>query len=163
MLIGIMSDTHDNIPLVKKAIEIFNEKRVGYVIHAGDYTSPFTLKLFKELQCKYIGIFGNNDGDKLLLLESSEGNIRNQPYIFTLRDRKIVVMHEHHVVDALADSGHFDLVIYGHTHKADVRKVKNTLVVNPGEVSTYLYGKSTVALVDLEKLEAEIVELSRFD
>jgi predicted phosphodiesterase len=37
--------------------------------------------------------------------------------------------------------------------------VKNTLVVNPGEVSTYLYGKSTVALVDLEKLEAEIVEL----
>jgi len=159
MLIGIMSDTHDNIPLVKKAIEIFNEKRVGYVIHAGDYTSPFTLKLFKELQCKYIGIFGNNDGDKLLLLESSEGNIRNQPYIFTLRDRKIVVMHEHHVVDALADSGHFDLVIYGHTHKADVRKVKNTLVVNPGEVSTYLYGKATVALVDLEKLEAEIVEL----
>ena len=163
MLIGIMSDTHDNVPLVKKAIEIFNEKKVGYVIHAGDYTSPFTLKLFKELQCKYVGIFGNNDGDKLLLLESAEGNIRNQPYIFILRDRKIVVMHEHHVVDALADSGHFDLVIYGHTHKADVRKVKNTLVVNPGEVSTYLYGKATVALVDLEKLEAEIVELSRFD
>jgi hypothetical protein len=160
MLIGIMSDTHDNVPLVKKAIDIFNEKKVGYVIHAGDYTSPFTLKLFKELQCKYIGIFGNNDGDKLLLLESAGGNIRNQPYIFTLRDRKIVVMHEHHVVDALADSGHFDLVIYGHTHKADVRKVKNTLVVNPGEVSTYLYGKSTVALVDLEKLEAEIVELN---
>jgi hypothetical protein len=159
MLIGIMSDTHDNVPLVKKAIDIFNEKKVGYVIHAGDYTSPFTLKLFKELQCKYVGIFGNNDGDKLLLLERAEGHIRNQPYIFTLRNRKIVVMHEHHVVDALADSGHFDLVIYGHTHKADVRKVKNTLVVNPGEVSTYLYGKSTVALVDLEKLEAEIVEL----
>jgi putative phosphoesterase len=159
MLIGIMSDTHDNVPLVKKAIEIFNEKRVGYVIHAGDYTSPFTLKHFKELQCEYVGIFGNNDGDKLLLLERAGGHIRNQPYIFTLRDRKIVVMHEHHVVDALADSGHFDLVIYGHTHKADVRKVKNTLVVNPGEVSTYLYGKSTVALVDLETLEAEIVEL----
>jgi len=160
MLMGIMSDTHDNLPLVKKAVEIFNEKRVGYVIHAGDYTSPFTPKLFKELQCEYIGIFGNNDGDKLLLLERAEGHIRNQPYIFTLRDRKIVVMHEHHVVDALADSGHFDLVVYGHTHKADVRKVKNTLVVNPGEVSTYLYGKSTVALVDLETLEAEIVELN---
>jgi len=159
MLIGIMSDTHDNIPLVKKAVELFNEKRVGYVIHAGDYTSPFTLKPFKELQCEYIGIFGNNDGDKLLLLERAEGNIRNQPYIFTLKDRKIVVMHEHHVVDALADSGHFDLVIYGHTHKADVRKVKKTLVVNPGEVGTYLYGKATVALVDLATLEAEIVEL----
>ncbi len=159
MLIGIMSDTHDNLILVKKAIELFNDRKVGYVIHAGDYTSPFTLKLFKELKCRYVGIFGNNDGDKLLLLERAEGNIRNQPYIFTLNNRKIVVMHEHNVADALADSGHFDLVIYGHTHKPDVRKVKNTLVVNPGEVSSWLYGKSTVALADLNKMEAEIVEL----
>jgi len=159
MLIGIMSDTHDNLPLLKKAIGFFNERKVGYVIHAGDYTSPFTLKLFDELQCEYLGIFGNNDGDKLLLQERAGGKIRNQPYTFTLEGKKIVVMHEHFVVDALADSGHFDLVVYGHTHEIDVRKVKNTLVVNPGEVSTYLYGKSTVALVNLETLEAEIVEL----
>jgi putative phosphoesterase len=159
MLIGIMSDTHDNLVLVKKAIELFNDRKVEYVIHAGDYTSPFTLKLFKELKCRYVGIFGNNDGDKLLLLERAEGNIRNQPYIFTLNNRKIVVMHEHNVADALADSGHFDLVVYGHTHKPDVRKVKNTLVVNPGEVGSWLYGKSTVALADLNKMEADIVEL----
>jgi uncharacterized protein len=159
MLIGIMSDTHDNLIFVRKAIELFNNKKVEHVIHAGDYTSPFTLKLFKELKCKYTGIFGNNDGDKLLLQERAEGNIHNQPHIFKLHNRKIVVMHEHHVADALADSGHYDLVIYGHTHKADIRKVKNTLVVNPGEVGTWLYGKSTVALVDLEKMEGEIVEL----
>ncbi len=160
MIIGIMSDTHDNMPLVRRAIDLFNERHVEYVIHAGDYTSPFTLKLFPDLRCEYVGIFGNNDGDRLLLQERAGGKIRNQPYIFTLRDKKIVVMHEHHVVEALADSGHFDLVVYGHTHKADVRKVRNTLVVNPGEVGAYLYGKSTAALVDLEKLEAEIVELN---
>ncbi len=159
MLIGIMSDTHDNLIFVKKAIELFNKRKVGFVIHAGDYTSPFTLKLFKELNCKYVGIFGNNDGDKLLLLERAEGKIHSQPYIFKLHNRKIVVMHEHHVADALADSGHYDLVVYGHTHKADIRKVKNTLVVNPGEVSTWLYGKATVALVDLNRMEGEIVEL----
>jgi len=159
MLIGIMSDTHDNIPLVRRAIAIFNEKKVGHVIHAGDYTSPFTLKLFPDLHCEYVGIFGNNDGDKLLLEERSGGKIRNQPYIFTLKDRRIVVMHEHNVIEALAASGHYDLVVYGHTHKADVRKIGNTLIVNPGEVSAYLYGKSTVALVDLENMEAEILEL----
>jgi len=160
MLIGIMSDTHDNLIFLKKAIELFNKRKVEYVIHAGDYTSPFTLKLFKELNCKYVGIFGNNDGDKLLLLERAEGNIQNQPYIFTLNNRKIIVMHEHNIVDALADSGHFDVVIYGHTHTPDIRKVKNTLVINPGEVSTWLYGKSTVALADLNKMEAEIIELA---
>jgi hypothetical protein len=34
-----------------------------------------------------------------------------------------------------------------------------TLIVNPGEVGTWLYGKSTLALVDLNKMEAEIIEL----
>src|SRR4030042_872069 len=160
MLIGIMSDTHDNVVPTRKAIELFNERKVEYVIHAGDYTSRFPLKLFKELKCKYAGVFGNNDGDKLLLQERAEGNLHNQPYIFSLSGKRIVVIHEHHVADALADSGHFDLVVYGHTHKADVRKVRDTLVVNPGEAAPSLYGKSTVVIVDLEKLEAEIVELN---
>lgn len=159
MLIGILSDTHDNLVYVKKAIDLFNERKVGHVIHGGDYTSPFTLKLFKELKCPYVGIFGNNDGDKLLLQERAEGRIRNQPYVFTLHERKIVVMHEHFVADALADSGHYDLVVYGHTHMPDIRKVKNTLVVNPGEVSAYLYGKATVALVDLDTMDGKIIEL----
>jgi putative phosphoesterase len=159
MLIGIISDTHDNQDKTRKAVELFNSKGVEYVIHAGDYTSPFTLKLFKELNCKYAGVFGNNDGDKILLLERSEGNIHYQPYIFTLQNRKIVVLHEHQLVDALADSGHFDLIIYGHTHEPVVKKVKNTLVVNPGEAGKWLYGKSTVALADLDKMEAEIIEL----
>ena len=159
MLIGIMSDTHDNLIPTKKAVEIFNERKVQYVIHAGDYTSPFTLKLFNDLNCKYAGIFGNNDGDKLVLLARSEGNIHYQPYIFSLNDRKIIVMHEHHIINALADSGHFDLIIYGHTHKPDIRKVNNTLVVNPGEVGTWLYGKSTVAVANLDKMKAEIIEL----
>ena len=159
MRIGILSDTHDNLAPTQKAIELFNRSRVEHVIHAGDYTSPFTLKLFKELNCPYTGVFGNNDGDKLLLQERAEGNLHNQPYLFTLNNRKIVVMHEHHVVDALADSGHFDLVVYGHTHKPDVRKVRNTLIINPGEVGAWLYGTPTVALVDLNTMEGEIIGL----
>lgn len=159
MRIGILSDTHDNLAPTRKAIELFNRTRVEYVIHAGDYTSPFTLKLFKELHCPYTGVFGNNDGDKLLLQERAGGNLRSQPYLFTLHNRRIVVMHEHHVVEALADSGHFDLVVYGHTHKPDIRKVKNTLIVNPGEVGTWLHGTSTVALVDLNTMEGEIIDL----
>jgi hypothetical protein len=159
MLIGLMSDTHDHQDYTREAIDLFNKRKIQYVIHAGDYTSPFTLKLFKELNCKYVGIFGNNDGDKLLLLERSDGNIFYQPYLFTLHNRKIVVVHEHHLVDALADSGHFDLIVYGHTHEPVIRKVTHTLVVNPGETGSWLYGKATVAVADLEKMEAEIIKL----
>ena len=159
MIIGIIADTHDNLPQTKKAIEIFNSRDIGFLIHAGDFTSPFTLKLFKGLECKYAGVFGNNDGDRLLLQEKSKGSIKPQPLALTLNEKKIVVIHEHHIADALADSGHFDVVIYGHTHEPLIKKVKNTLLINPGEVCGWLYGKSTAAILDLGRMKADIVEL----
>ncbi|MEK6653475.1 MAG: metallophosphoesterase [Nitrospirota bacterium] len=159
MLLGIIADTHDNLPMTKKAVELFKDRKVDYMIHAGDFTSPFTLKLFSELKCRYAGVFGNNDGDKLLLQERSGGSIKNQPLMLTLDGKKIVVVHEHHTVDALADSGHFDVVIYGHTHEPLVKKVNTSLLINPGEVCGWLYGKPTAALLDLNKMEAEIIEL----
>lgn len=159
MLIGVISDTHDNIDTTKRAVELFNSKGIEYLIHAGDITSPFTLKLFKDLKCRYAGVFGNNDGDKLLLHERAEGKIKNAPLKLTLADKKIVVIHEHHLAEALAESGQFDLVIYGHTHEPVVKHIKNTLLLNPGELCGWLYGKPSVALVDLNKMKAEIIQL----
>jgi hypothetical protein len=37
--------------------------------------------------------------------------------------------------------------------------VNGGLIVNPGEAGHWLYGKSTVALVDLETMEGEVVGL----
>ena len=51
-------------------------------------------------------------------------------------------------------------MVYGHTHKAEVYESGRTLVVNPGEVCGYFSGKSTVALLDMDKLEAKIVDLT---
>lgn len=158
MLLGIMADTHDNLPMTKKAVELFNDRKVDYMIHAGDFTSPFTLKLFSGLKCGYAGVFGNNDGDKLLLQERSEGSIKNQPLMLTLDNKKIVVVHEHHTVNALADSGHFDVVVYGHTHEPLVKR-NASLLINPGEVCGWLYGKPTAAILDLNKMDAEIIVL----
>jgi putative phosphoesterase len=154
-----MSDTHDHQEYIKKAIGLFNEKKVEFVIHAGDYTSPFTLKPFRELNCAYAGVFGNNDGDRLLLYQRSEGNIHNQPYIFSLYGRQIIVIHEHFVVDALAASSSFDLVVYGHTHVPDIRKIGKSLIVNPGETGSWLYGKATVATANLDNMTAEVILL----
>lgn len=157
MYLGIMSDTHDNMPQIRRAVQLFNERKVAHVIHAGDFTSPFTFRALKTLRCDFTGIFGNNDGDKLLLHRMSEGRIFNQPHIFELEGKRIVVIHEHHIANALADSGHYDLVVYGHTHKAEVKKAGATLVVNPGEAGSWLYGKSTVAIVNLSAMTAEIL------
>jgi len=159
MLIGILADTHDNMVTLKKAVEYFNARQVHHIIHAGDFTSPFTFRILNQLQADFTGIFGNNDGDRLLLQKQSGGKIHNQPHLLELANRKIIVMHEHQIIDALAQSGCYDLVIYGHTHEAEIRQVKNTLIINPGEASGWLYGKPTVAVADLSKMTAEIINL----
>lgn len=159
MIIGIISDTHDHMPVIRKAVDLCNARQVGHVIHAGDFTSPFTFRALKHLTCEFTGIYGNNDGERVLLQKLSKQRIFTQPYVIELAGRKIVIMHEHQVVDALADSGHYDLVIYGHTHEPDIRKRGNTLIVNPGELSGWLYGKCTMAIADLSMLSAELIEL----
>lgn len=160
MITGIISDTHDHLDNLRKVLNIFSSRGVQHIIHAGDYTSPFTLRVLKDFKGGFTGIFGNNDGDKILLRKMYQDMIHPQPCIFNLHNRKIAVMHEPDVIEALADSGHFDLVVYGHTHEPVIKKVKNTLIVNPGEVCGWLYGKPTAALVNLETMEAEIVAIT---
>jgi putative phosphoesterase len=54
MKIGIISDTHDDIENVQKAIEIFKAEGVNYVIHAGEYVFPGVVKEFEKLNAKLI-------------------------------------------------------------------------------------------------------------
>ena len=159
MLIGILADTHDNMATLQKAVEYFNARQVHHIIHAGDFTSPFTFRILGQLQADFTGIFGNNDGDRLLLQKHSGGKLHNQPHLLELANRKIIVMHEHHIIDALGQSGCYDLIIYGHTHTPDIRTVKNTLIINPGETSGWLYATPTVAVADLSEMSAEIITL----
>ena len=73
MKIGIISDTHDNLPQIRKAVKVFNREKVDLVFHAGDFVSPFTALEFKNLNSPLYGVFGNNDGDKLYLKEIFKG------------------------------------------------------------------------------------------
>ena len=169
MIIGVMSDTHDNLEKIDKAVEVLNERRVGIVVHCGDYIAPFVIKRLGDLNSKLIGVFGNNDGDKKLLLKFASDygfEIHNQPHEIELGGKKLLLLHglggvktTKTIVRAIAQSGEYDVVLYGHTHQSEIVRVGETLVLNPGEVFGMLYGKSTLALLDLEKLEVKLIEL----
>ena len=162
MKIGIISDTHDNLPQIKIAVEIFNREKVELVLHAGDFVSPFTFLEFKNLNCPLKGIFGNNDGDKLYLQEKSKGvgELYPEPYNVNINSKNVIMLHKEKLIDALAESQKYDVIIYGHTHRSDLRKIGKTLIINPGECGGWLTGKSTIALLDLETLEAKIINLA---
>ncbi len=169
MLVGVLSDSHDNIEGVEKAIEFFNDRGVDFVFHLGDIVSPFTLRIFSRLEPELAIVFGNNDGDKLLLSSIARENgfiISEPPLTLELANKKILALHGWRgpeytvsIVDSIAKSRSFDIILYGHTHKVDVRRIEDVLVVNPGEVHGYISGKTTIAIIDLDKLEVEVVEI----
>ncbi|HDP70173.1 MAG TPA: metallophosphoesterase [Actinobacteria bacterium] len=160
MKLGIIADTHENMPMIAKAIKLFNDKKVDLVLHAGDFISPITAKEFKELKMKMIGIFGNNDGEKFYLREKFKniGEIYEDYCELELDGKKVAMMHQPKFLDSLIAAAKYDLIIYGHTHEVDIRKGK-PLVINPGECGGWLTGKSTVAIVDTKTMKAEIFEL----
>ncbi|MBN2373522.1 metallophosphoesterase [bacterium] len=162
MKMGIFADTHDNLPMVKKAVSFFNLKEVDLVLHLGDFVSPFFLSAINDLKAGFIGVFGNNDGDKLMLqMKFRERGLElfNPPYTIKRNAGKILMMHEPFELDALIKSGEYMIISYAHTHIPRMKMEKSTLVVNPGECGGWLYGKSTVAYVDVDSLKGEIYEL----
>jgi putative phosphoesterase len=159
-----MSDSHDNLNAIRKAVELFNEREVKAVLHAGDIISPFTVRAFKELNSKLYYVFGNNDGDKLMLtkwFEEIEATACGDFGDLTINSLHIALLHgtNEQLVKAIARSGDFDVVIRGHTHDPGVKIIEGIPMINPGECSGVLSGIATIAILDIANLNVEIAEL----
>ncbi|MBS7654935.1 metallophosphoesterase [Candidatus Bathyarchaeota archaeon] len=164
MIIGIISDTHDRIPFIIKAVEKLNAEKVDLVLHCGDYCAPFAVAPFKNLTAKMIGVYGNNDAEKELLRNAFLSIGKEVKGSFTKLDIngfKIAMLHGENedLLDAIIECGFFNLVVYGHTHKVDISEVRKTLVVNPGEICGYLTGESSLALFNIEGKSVNIIKL----
>lgn len=163
-LIGIISDTHDNIYRIDEAVKRLNELRAELVLHAGDYISPFTVQHFKPLKAKLIGVYGNNCAERTTLKRlSSEfgGDIRGFFAQIKIEGLSIALLHGHdeELLNSLVESEAHDLVVHGHTHRADVGRKGKTVVVNPGEICGYLSGESTLAIFNIRTRDVEIVKI----
>ncbi len=162
-MIGIVSDSHDNLPAIRQAVEFMNSQGVSMVLHAGDYVAPFTVREFKNLKSPLYGVFGNNDGERKGLMRAfSEMGAELKEFVeITHEGRKIALYHGTitEFISALISGGEYDAVVRGHTHQPEVKKEGNTLVINPGELCGYLTGKKTVCLLDLSTMEATIHEI----
>jgi hypothetical protein len=168
MLIGVIADTHDHMDNMSKAVSVMNERNIDALIHLGDYIAPFCFREFDKLNNnikeRFSGVYGNNDGDRVFLKENL-GQICDLvgiELISTMDGKKIIGRHilGEEIVEALVKSEEFDIILFGHTHSIVNEKHENgVLVVNPGEACGYLSGKATFAIVDTEKMNAEIIEL----
>ena len=158
-MIGIMSDSHDNLDAIRKAVKIFNNEEVDVVIHAGDLISPFTALEFRKLDPELVAIYGNNDGEREgLKVAYKEICILEDFKEISVEGWKFSIIHGSNqaIVDSLAKCGKYDVVIRGHTHKMEILNGE-TMIINPGEVCGYVSGQQTVVLLDTDDLSFEVI------
>ena len=155
----VVSDSHDNMLMLKKISDLISKKNITHIFHCGDFVAPFTLPLLIRDGVEFFGVFGNNDGERLLLREKSRNRIFPSPHELEVAGKRIAMFHEPYLLESVAQSGVYDFVFYGHTHEVDIRRVGNTLIVNPGESCGYLTGKATVVLLDPKTGSTELLEI----
>lgn len=162
MKFAIISDTHDNLATLNKVINFLNTEKIETVLHCGDICNQETIdELAKNFKGQVHYVRGNGDYELDEIPETME---------IELGGKKIFFNHYPDISKRKAESGKYDLVFHGHTHKPWEEKVlvspkpngeggRECRLVNPGEVAGQRF-KPTFAVYDTEydKLELKIVE-----
>jgi putative phosphoesterase len=160
MKIAILSDVHDNIWRLETLLAALE---ADLLIFCGDFCAPFTLvQIAQGFAGPIHVVFGNNDGDKLLLARVAgrfpHVTLHGDFAELELDGRRVAVTHYPEIGQALARGSVYDLVCHGHSHERIVEQVGHTLRVNPGEVMGR-FGLSTYALYDTITGQAEMIEV----
>ncbi len=153
MRVLVISDTH--IPLRASTLPrvIYDRiEKVDMIIHAGDFTSPdvyYELRSLKPTKA----VYGNMDDPRLL-------DILREVETFEIEGIRVGLFHglgppvglEERVLQKLSNYGEFDLIIYGHSHRASYRVKDGVHILNPGSpTDTVFASRRTYAIVEIEK------------
>jgi len=159
-MIGIISDTHDNVVNIQKAMKVFEEKEVDFIVHCGDIVAPGTIKYFNGIHTKFVK--GNCEGDIELIkekLKEISGEYLGQIGDIKVNGKRIAAYHGDNklILKLLIQSKLFDYIFTGHTHQKRDEKIGEVRIINPG--AHFFGGENTVALLDTGSDSVEFVEV----
>jgi putative phosphoesterase len=143
---------------VTRIVELVNAARVERVVHTGDITQAKTLEVLARLRAPLVGVYGNNDERGALAPVAAQ--LRMQLVAghlsFEAAGRRVGVIHDPYEIDGALLAAH-DLVLHGHNHRLVLERRGGALLFNPGECAGMLDGHNAVGVVDLAKLEVELL------
>jgi len=167
----VISDSHDSLPAINELLGKKHYVMSDYILHLGDIISPFALMSFLNTQKRFIGVFGNNDGDRVRLKELCS-SLKDQPLRVSFEGTEFILLHGfgppeitkgfvYSLARGLNSDGGRRVILYGHTHQAEIRRLGNILIVNPGALSGYLTDRKTYALIEVfrEGVRASLYDL----
>lgn len=165
MKIALVSDIHDAKENLEWAIHSIESRGdIEAMLVLGDIVSSFTALRIHECMLRIIGIFGNNEGDRVRmvrLLADTKGNfeLRNREFDeVTLDGRLYYMTHYPELAENAAMSGKYKAVFHGHTHRMRNEILDGTPIINPGEISGVVTGKVSYAMFETDTNKVEFVE-----
>ena len=165
MRIAVISDSHDNIPAIDRALVYLKKEKIRMLIHCGDICAPETLEhIAKNFTGMIHAVIGNVDADvdslQLISQKYSRLTIHGNVGAVEIEKRKIAFTHYPWIADTLAKQKKYDAVFYGHDHRAWEKKLGTTVVRNPGTLAG-LFAKPTFAVYDTTTNLAKLILLER--
>jgi uncharacterized protein len=160
MRLGVVSDSHGHVELVRPALRMLESLEVDVVLHCGDIGSAAVVNLFTAWPTHFV--FGNCDGDRQGLAAAIEAigqTCHGEFGELEIEGKRIALLHsdDQRRFKQTLSSGDWDLVCYGHTHVAAIELHGRTLALNPGAL--YRANPHSLAIVDLPAVEATFVTL----
>jgi putative phosphoesterase len=165
MKLGVLSDTHNNLTNLERALAFFRREGVHTVIHCGDLTSPETASALSGF--RVIHSAGNNDyangAIREVLLGLDPTNFSGLIFSGEVDGVQLAVVHGHMARSArdLASSGRFQYVFTGHSHRRKDEWVGDTRLVNPGALGGLKAEERSIFLLDTSSGVGRFYELSQ--
>lgn len=147
-----MSDSHDRWDNLEKAIALANDAGCELLLFAGDFISPPGLPVLEQFNGPVKFVWGNNEGERVALTRKMDASAKiklcGDVYEDTIDGIRVFMNHYPRQSELAAQSGAFDLCIFGHTHEYHEEQIGQTLLINPGEIQGYSTGQSTFIIFD---------------
>ncbi|MEM9480072.1 MAG: YfcE family phosphodiesterase [Verrucomicrobiota bacterium] len=163
MKLAILSDSHDHLANLDRALALAHENNASHLLFLGDFCAPFSLAAIAEgFSGPIDAVFGNNDGDQFLLSQVAAQfdhvTLHGQLAELEIDGCKIALNHYPDISRRLAESGAYDAVFSGHDHKRYTQEIGGTLWANPGEIMGR-FGEPSIGIFDTESRQFTHLDL----
>ncbi len=164
MKVAVISDIHDQLGNLERALRLVQESGAGVLLFLGDLCAPFTLvQLAEGFAGPVHVVFGNNDGDTFQITQVAgkypQVTLHGQLAELEIDGRKLALNHYPAIARRLAESGAYDAVFSGHDHRSYQHQIGKTLWANPGEIMGR-YGQPGFGLYETTNGEFNHVDLA---
>ncbi|MEA3377258.1 MAG: metallophosphoesterase family protein [Chloroflexota bacterium] len=162
MRIGVISDTHDDMPNLEIALEILEGEGITMLLHCGDLSSPEIVEALSGFDVWIAR--GNVDHHPELEQTAAEviGNGRlAERHRLTLEGRSAVMVHGHRrgELRSLINQGKHAYVFHGHTHRRRDETIGPTRVINPGALGGMRWQQRSFCILDLDSDRVTFIEI----